>query len=84
MAIMRTFASSLSLLVVLVRLGLVMGGIPQGCPLSMVFFIVALYLPWCRALESIPGVSAAKFSNMYIRLVGQEAAPKKCVFSLYL
>ena len=27
------------------------GGIPQGCPLSMVF-IVALYLPWCRHLES--------------------------------
>ena len=75
------------------------GGIPQGCPLSMVF-IVALYLPWCRALESIPGVrpqlyasnlkcvsgspaallSAARFTNMYIRLVGQEAAPKKCAF----
>ena len=69
------------------------GGIPQGCPLSMVF-TVALYLPWCRALESIPGVrpqlyadnlkcvsgspaallGAAKFTNMYIRLVG------KCVF----
>ena len=77
------------------------GGIPQGCPLSMVF-IVALYLPWCRALESIPGVrpqlyadnlkcvcvsgspaallSAARFTNMYISLVGQKAAPKKCVF----
>ena len=23
------------------------GGIPQGCPLNMMF-IVALYLPWCR------------------------------------
>ena len=75
------------------------GGIPQGCPLSMVF-IVALYLPWCRALESIPGVrpqlyadnlkcvsrspaallSAARFTNLYISLVGQKAAPKKCVF----
>ena len=70
------------------------GGIPQGCPLSMVF-IVALYLRWCRALESIrpqlyadnlkcvsgsPAalLSAARFTNMYIRLVGQEAAP--CVF----
>ena len=62
--------------------------------------LVALYLPWCRALESNPGVrpqlnadnlkcvsespaallSAAGFTNMYIRLVGQEAAPKKCVF----
>ena len=71
----------------------------QGCPLSMVF-IFALYLPWCRALESIPGVrpqlyadnlkclsgspaallSAARFTHKYIRLVGQEAAPKKCVF----
>ena len=75
------------------------GGIPQGCPLSMVF-IVALYLPWCRALESIPGVrpqlyadnlkcvsgspaallSAARFTNLCISLVGQKAAPKKCVF----
>ena len=74
------------------------GSIPQGCPLSMVF-IVALYLPWCRALESIPGVgpqlyadnlkcvsgspaallSAAWFTYVYIGLVGQEAAPKKCV-----
>ena len=75
------------------------GGIPQGCPLSMVF-IVALCLPWCRALESIPGVwpqlyadnlkcvsgspaallSAAQFTDMYIRIVVQEAAPKRCVF----
>ena len=63
-------------------------------------FIVALYLPWCRALESIPGVrpqlyadnlkcvsgspaallSAVKFTNMYLRLVGQVAVPQKCVF----
>ena len=75
------------------------GGIPQGCPLNMIF-IVALYLPCCRALESIPGVrpqlyadnlkcvsgspgallAAARFTSMYIRLVGQEAAPQKCVF----
>ena len=33
------------------------GGVPQGCPLS-VMFIVALCLPWCRALESIPGVQS--------------------------
>ena len=79
------------------------GGIPQGCPLSMVF-IVALYLSWCKALESIPGVrpqlyadnlkcvsgspaallSAARFTNMYISLVGQKAAPKKCVFLVLL
>ena len=31
------------------------GGIPQGCPLSMVF-IVALYVPWCRHLDSLPDV----------------------------
>ena len=31
------------------------GGIPQGCPLSMVY-IVALYVPWCRHLESLPDV----------------------------
>ena len=79
------------------------GGIPQGCPLSMVF-IVALHLPWCRALDSIRGVrpqlyadylncvsgspapllTPAMFTNWYIRLVGQEAAPKKCVFFVFL
>ena len=31
------------------------GGIPQGCPLSLVF-IVALYVPWCRLLEVMPDV----------------------------
>ena len=61
---------------------------------------MALFLPRCRALKSIPGVgpqlyadnlkcvsgspaallSAARFTSMYIRLVGREAAPKKCVF----
>ena len=28
------------------------GGVPQGCPLSMVF-VVALYLSWCRHLDSV-------------------------------
>ena len=32
------------------------GGIPQGCPLSMVF-IVALGAPWCRHLESLVDIS---------------------------
>ena len=31
------------------------GGIPQGCPLSMMF-IVALYLPWCRCVSAQVGV----------------------------
>ena len=74
------------------------GGIPQGCPLSMMF-IIALYLPWCRYLGSQVGVQpqlyadnlkcvsrdpevllgAARFTTGYVRLVGQEPAPSKCV-----
>ena len=74
------------------------GGIPQGCPLSMVF-IVALHVPWCRHLESLPDVkpqlyagnlkcSAARpralfesayFTAKYVRLVGQDVSPGKCV-----
>ena len=76
------------------------GGIPQGCPLSMMF-IVALYLPWCRCLAAHGGVqpqlyadnlkcvswdpdlllNAARFTSGYVRLVGQEPAPSKCVLS---
>ena len=74
------------------------GGIPQGCPLGMMF-IVALYLPWCRYLSAQVGVRpqlyadnlkclsrdpdlllhAARFTAKYVRLVGQEPAPSKCV-----
>ena len=74
------------------------GGIPQGCPLSMVF-IVALYVPWCRHLESLPDVNpqlyadnlkcsavrpralfeSAYFTARYVRLVGQDVSPGKCV-----
>ena len=74
------------------------GGIPQGCPLSMMF-TVALYLPWCRYLAAHEGVqpqlyadnlkcvsrdpglrlNAARFTAGYVRLVGQEPAPSKCV-----
>ena len=32
------------------------GGIPQGCPLSVIF-IIALYTPWCRHLGSCANVS---------------------------
>ena len=74
------------------------GGIPQGCPLSMVF-IVALYVPWCRHLESLPDIKpqlhadslksftvrpralfeSAYFTARYVRLVGQDVSPGKCV-----
>ena len=74
------------------------GGIPQGCPLSMVF-IVARYVPWCRHLESMPDVkpqlyadnltcsaerpgalfASARFTAQYVRSVGQDASPGKCV-----
>ena len=74
------------------------GGIPQGCPLSMVL-IVALCVPWCRHLESLPDVQprlyadnlkccaerpgalcdSARFTFRYVRLVGQDVSPGKCV-----
>ena len=38
------------------------GGIPQGCPLSMVF-IVALYAPWCRYLESLAVISPQLYAD---------------------
>ena len=73
-------------------------GIPQGCPLSMMF-IVALYWSWPRYLAAQGRVqpqlyadnlkcvsrdpdfllSAARFTTGYVRLVGQEPAPSKCV-----
>ena len=74
------------------------GGVPQGCPLCMVF-IVALYVPWCRHLESLPDVKpqlfadnlkcsaerrgalfeSARFTAQYVRSVGQDVSPGKCV-----
>ena len=38
------------------------GGIPQECPLSMVF-IVALYIPWCRHLEAFRGVKPQLYAD---------------------
>ena len=38
------------------------GGIHQGCPLSMIF-IVALYVPWCRHLESLPDVKPQLYAD---------------------
>ena len=74
------------------------GGIPQGCPLSMVF-IVALYVPGVDILSHclilnlnsmliILNVVAARpralfesayFTARYVRLVGQDVSPGKCV-----
>ena len=43
------------------------GGIPQGCPLSMMFmmFIVALYLPWCRYLSAQVGVQPQLYADNF-------------------
>ena len=38
------------------------GGIPQCCPLSMMF-IVALYLPWCRYLAAHSGVQPHLYAD---------------------
>ena len=38
------------------------GGIPQGCPLSM-DFIVALYVPWCRHLDSLPDIRPQLYAD---------------------
>ena len=38
------------------------GGIPQGCPLS-VMFIVALYSPWCRYLGAQQGVQPRLYAD---------------------
>ena len=62
-------------------------------------FIVALYVPWCRHLESLPDIKpqlfadnlkcstaqpralfeSAYFTAKYVRLVGQDVSPGKCV-----
>ena len=39
------------------------GGIPQGCPLSVVF-IVAMYVPWCRHhREALPDVKPQLYDD---------------------
>ena len=38
------------------------GGIPQGCPLSMIF-TVALYLPWCRYLGAQEGFEPQLYAD---------------------
>ena len=74
------------------------GGIPQGCPLRMVF-ILPLCVPWCRHLDALPDVKlqlyadnlkcsaerpralfeSARFTARYVRSVGQDVSPGKCV-----
>ena len=63
------------------------------------FFFVALYVPWCRHLESLPDIKpqlyddnlkciaarpralfeSAHFTAQYVRSVGQDVSPGKCV-----
>ena len=74
------------------------GGIPEDCPLSMVF-IVGLYVSCCRRLQSFPSIKpqlcadnlkcssvcphalfgATGFTVQYVRSVGQDVSPGKCV-----
>ena len=70
------------------------GGSPRGAFSSMMF-IVAFYLPWCRYLATQEGVQPQLYADNlkcisrgpgvlwraagYVRLVGQELAPSKCV-----
>ena len=62
-------------------------------------FTVALCVPWCRHLESMPGVKSqlyadnleccaerpgglfdsARFTALFVRSVGQDVSPGKCV-----
>ena len=52
------------------------GGIPQGCPLSMMF-TVALYLPWCWYLGAQEGFSLScmlTISNVCVCVQGSRAA----------
>ena len=44
-------------------LGLGMGGIPQGCPLSMMFVALYLYLPWCGYLGAQEGVQPQVYAD---------------------
>ena len=70
------------------NLSVLMGGIPQGCPLSMVF-IVALCVPWWRHLEGMLFVVPLLYADnlkcssrptvQFVRAVGQDVALCKCV-----
>ena len=75
------------------------GGIPQGCPLSMIFLLLLFMSPgvviWIRYPMSRPQLYAdnlkcsaarpralfesAHFTAQYVRSVGQDVSPGKCV-----
>ena len=70
------------------------GGLPQGCPLSMVFIVALSTFPGVDILSRKPQLyaynlkgfssdddllDAARFTNHSIRLVGQTPVPSKCV-----
>ena len=71
------------------------GGIFQGCPLSMVFIVAlwCRYLSSqqgvtpqlyaddlkCNTVDGHALLEAARFTDKYIRAVGQEASPSECV-----
>ena len=62
LSIMLRLGLGLNSLVGLERLGLETVGSLKAVTLSMVF-IVALYLPWCRHLESFRGVKPQFFAE---------------------
>ena len=62
------------------------GGIPQGCPLSVMFGAQYGVSPQlyadnlkCVSRDSDLLLRAARFTTRYVRLVGQEPAPSMCV-----
>ena len=52
------------------------GGVPQGCPLCMMFIVASLK---CVSRDPAALLRAARFTVGCVRLVDQEPAPKKCV-----
>ena len=70
------------------------GGILQGCPLSMVFILLLCKSPGVVVWNPCPPLllsftlticprallGAARFTVQYVRAVGQNVSPGKCVF----
>ena len=83
LAIMLTFDSGLSLLVVLLWPCTFFGALVWNLSLASGLSCIADNLK-CVSGSLAALLSAARFTNMKIRLLGQEAAPKKCVFLVLL